>query len=195
MSPSTMALKTAQRYRGAVAEGYDARRNDKEKRKAEFRVLQDMLCDLPAGTSLLDIPFGTGFFVPIYEARGFRVTGLDINRDMLTQAMKLHRVKNVDTRIGDIFDIKVADKSFDVAVSIRIMNLIDADDMKRALGELQRVARSRIVFNLRVWHQATRYRRPHLRATIEDALQEGWHIARDDEIHEPDFRMFMLCAG
>jgi ubiquinone/menaquinone biosynthesis C-methylase UbiE len=191
--PSLMAQKTAEKYRGGIAETYEAQRAGREKWIAEDRVLRSMLSDLTAGTEILDIPVGTGRFLPFYDAMGFKAVGMDISSDMLTRARA--KRSGADLRTGDIFKIDLPDKAVDVAVAIRIMNLIDASDLKKAFAELQRVARSRVVTNIRIWKEGTKYRRPQSMAAIVDAVQTGWSITRDEEIHQDDFRMFMLCAG
>jgi ubiquinone/menaquinone biosynthesis C-methylase UbiE len=190
---SDMARKTAEKYRGNIAATYDAQRAGQVKWEAEDRIVREMLADLPAGTEVLDIPVGTGRFLPLYEAKGFKAIGMDISADMLARAKA--KQSNAELRKGDIFKIDLPDKSVDVVLAIRIMNLIDHKDMHISLCELQRVARSRIIFNLRVWKEGTKYRRPQKMGSLLDAIQPGWAIMQDREIHQDDFRMFMLCSG
>jgi ubiquinone/menaquinone biosynthesis C-methylase UbiE len=190
---SDMARKTAEKYRGNIAATYDAQRAGQVKWEAEDRIVRGMLADLPAGTEVLDIPVGTGRFLPLYEAKGFKAIGMDISADMLARAKA--KQSDAELRKGDIFKIDLPDKSVDVVLAIRIMNLIDHKDMHISLCELQRVARSRIIFNLRVWKEGTKYRRPQKMGSLLDAIQPGWAIMQDREIHQDDFRMFMLCSG
>lgn len=195
MKPSAMAEKTAAKYRGNIARTYDAQREGETKWKAEDAVIREWLAGYPADTGILDCPVGTGRFISLYEEKQFSVTGIDISPDMLSRAHKKAQSDRIALWEGSIFDIERSDKSVDVALSIRIMNLIDANDMKRALKELQRVARKAVIFNLRVWHPATKYRRPQKFETIVEALQPGWKIAENREIHQHDFRMFRLEVG
>lgn len=190
--PSAMAEKTRAKYRGATADLYEAKRAGQEKWRAEDRIVREMLDPLPETTQILDIPIGTGRFIPYYEARGFQVIGLDVSSDMLAQARRRIMSSRVSVGPGDIFAIDLPDEAVDVAVCIRIFNLIDASDMKAALHEVQRVTRDQIILNLRVWHRDTKYRRPQKRAALRAALLPGWHIAEDREIHQHDFRMFRL---
>lgn len=193
MKMSAMAEKTARKYFGDIASTYDSKRTGQDKWLAEDAIVRDMLDDLPAGTSVLDIPVGTGRFLPFYEAKGFDATGMDISRDMLSHAKR--KGTNAALKEGNIFAIDMPDKSVDVVLAVRIMNLIDAKDMHISLCELQRVARQRIIFNLRVAIPNTKYRRPQKMETLLGAIQPGWSIMRDDAIHQDDFRMFMLCSG
>lgn len=190
---SSMANTTRVKYAGGVASGYEAKRAGEVKWRREDEIVRNVLGDLPAGTRVLDIPCGTGRFFGFYREQRFDALGIDASEDMLSIASQK---KGAVCEIGDIFDIRHPDKSFDVVISIRIMNLINADDMAMALRELQRVARSMIVLNLRVWHERTKYRRPQRIETLKTALR-GWGVAQDYEIHEHDFRMFVLnpCGG
>lgn len=190
---SAKAMKTAEKYRGEVASGYEARRKDQEKWRAEHRVVTEMLADLPPGTRVLDIPCGTGRFFQLYATNGFDVVAIDISQDMLALAHARAVVGGIDLRQGSIFEIDMPSAAVDVALCIRIVNLIDEADMQRALLELQRVARKQIIFNIRVGEKGkSRYRNPQKLSAVEAALQPGWRIAENREIHEPDFRMLRL---
>lgn len=190
---SAKAMKTAAKYRGEVASGYEARRKDADKWRGEHRVVADMLAPLPPGTQILDIPCGTGRFFDLYAESGFLVTAIDISQDMLAIAAGKKASRGFELRPGSIFEIDMPSASVDVALCIRIVNLIDEGDMQRALMELQRVARHQIIFNIRVGEKGkSRYRNPQKLSAVEAALQSGWSIAENREIHEPDFRMLRL---
>jgi SAM-dependent methyltransferase len=194
---SDRARATAVKYRGPIAHGYEAKRVGQPKWAAENAAVGAVLRRFPPGTTVLDIPVGTGRFLPLYADLGLSVTGLDISKDMLRIARD--KGHGFDLRTGDIFAIDMPDKSVDVAVSIRIMNLIGPDDMARALGELQRVARRSILFNLRIWTPGTRFRHTQRAEILDKSLQPGWRIEGDTRLHEPDFRLFHLscssCSG
>lgn len=209
MTISDKAKQTAERYRGAIAQGYEGKRKGQPKWEAEDRIVRSWLAVYERETPVIDVPFGTGRFIPIYLEKGFRVQGYDVNPDMLAIASQncLADKRDVEGRgyltpatvtfkPGNVFDLPDADKTYDVALCIRLLNLIDARDMQKALSELQRVTRKDIILNLRVWHAATKYRNPQRIEDLEAALQPGWIIADNAEIHEPDFRMIRLtCSG
>lgn len=193
---SAKAKRTAEKYQGAIASGYEGKRVGQDKWKAEDAIVRKWLARLPNESEILDVPFGTGRFIPIYAESSFRVTGIDINDDMLRIARpKLKGVKNVAAHKGSIFDLAFPDKSFDVVLCIRILNLIDASDMQLALKELMRVARHEIIFNLRVWHKHTLYRHPQKMDDVLEAMGDEWKIVEDVAIHEPDFRMICLALA
>jgi ubiquinone/menaquinone biosynthesis C-methylase UbiE len=197
---SDKAAKTFAKYRGDVALKYDGKRDDTDKRRRELAVLTEWLGEERAGAKILDCPVGTGWLFPLYRTRELDVIGLDASADMLRLAGdrrqpgdRILLAPGNAMALGDpAADVPIADESVDTAVCIRLLNLIGPTDMQQVLTELQRVARRRIIFNLRIWHAATTYRNPQRLADVVDVLMSDWAIVRNVEIHEPDFRMIML---
>lgn len=188
---SAKAKTTAARYCGVMASEYDRRRSSQEKWRAEEKALRAHLDPMPAGTSVLDCPCGTGRFFPYYVKKGFCAAGVDVSADMLKQAEK----KGVEVKLGDVFALDFADGAFDVAVVMRFMNLIEAPDVKQALGELQRVSRM-VIFGLREGTKETgNYHSPHQLSLIEESLVRGWRISDNHRMHQEDYRLIVLCAG
>lgn len=193
---SAKAAKTAARYQGKAARDYEQNRNWKPKWKAENRVIEEMLSKMPNGIRVLDCPVGTGRFLPLYALKQFTVTGIDINEDMLAVAREKGPIEGVELRRGSIFDLDMPADSFDLALAIRIVNLIKPADMQKALKELQRVTSSEIILNVRTGDvRPGHFHDPQKIEDIEAALFPGWRIAENVEIHEPDFRMLRLCNG
>ena len=77
------------RYYKEIASKYE----EKRKKQAWWHVEQDqmaqLLDQLPDGMSVVDIPFGTGRFVPMYRKKGFEIAGLDASEDMISTAQKI----------------------------------------------------------------------------------------------------------
>ena len=172
------------KYRGDVAAGYDQKRVDTEKWKSEQKILSDIIASLPEDTVALDVPCGTGRLAELFKRfrpKGY-VIGMDVNREMSDQA----RAKGMKVRYGDIIYIPAGDKSFDVSFCIRLLNWIGEDDVGRALSELQRVSRKKIIFTLRV----AEHTRARPLSLVEAAL-DGWKIAANQEI-TGTFRMITL---
>ena len=170
---SQRALATVARYRGERARGYEAKRVTQEKWAAEHTIMSTWLNALPAGATVLDIPFGTGRFVPIYHARQFHVRGRDINRDMLDQAKRKKLDPTWDIGLGNILAIDLADASVDVAVCVRLLNFLEPAELRRALGELQRVARKWVIASVRVGGRHGGLTRPQSMADVVAALRPG----------------------
>lgn len=185
----TAAMGGARKYTGEVATGYDAKRVQSAKWVVEQRIIEDMLSDLPRGTRVLDIPVGTGRFLECYARHGFNVVGADISADMIDVAStKITAGQSIQFGIGDITNLNsVPDKTFDVAVAVRVTRWLGDEGTVRALKELQRVAKNRIVFTARTANH------PHARSyeLIRSAL-DGWKIARDEAGNEEHYRIIML---
>ena len=111
---------------------------------------------------------------------------------MLAEAKK--RIEdNIWIEIGSIFNIDVS-KAFDVVICTRFLNLIALEDLKRALREMQRVAKSRIVFTLRVRQKnpSGHYHSAFAFALIKQSISRGWKIGRNEPVHEEDYRLIEL---
>lgn len=182
-----------QKYHGDVARNYERDRADDPKYQAELRMIPEWLADLPAGTRVLDIPVGTGRFIPLFEERGFDWIGRDVSEGMLQQARVKITTGPFDISFGDVLSIALEDKSVDVSLCLRLLNRLDPPDFVKALKELQRVTRDRIIFNVRVKHRNPRRMRSY--EVILGAL-DGWRIARDEpETEDPNYRLIELRPG
>jgi len=189
---SAKAQKTAKRYLGENALCYEVKRTGRFKWREEDRKVREFLDDLPRGISILDIPCGTGRFFSFYHRRGFKVLGIDISPDMVAEARK-RTADAIRVEVGSIFNIETS-KVFDVVLCIRFLNLIEAEDVKRALAEMQRVAKSRIIFTLRVRHKnpSGHYHSPHPISLVEESLLPGWRIGRNGLVYQKDYRLIEL---
>jgi hypothetical protein len=175
----------ARKYHGETAAGYDAKREDSPKWKQENAIIEDMLSDLEPGTTVLDCPCGTGRFLRLYEESGFNVICMDASDDMIKQAFAKGSVIKNDYVIGDITNTKLSDNIVDVSMNIRISRWVSPEGW---LGEMQRVARKRIIFTARVRDH------PHARSyDMINGLLNGWKITRDEGLPDDDaYRVIML---
>lgn len=186
-------LSGSRKFIGAVAAGYDAKREKSPKWIIEQRIIQEMLDDLPPDTIVLDAPLGTGRFIPFYAEKQFICLGADISMDMLQQAMQRHGNLNVrgELRPADVRATGLPDKSVDVAVNCRVTRWLMGDHgpqgIIQLLHEMQRVARKRIVLTARVRNHkfAVSYE------LIASALN-GWKIHRDETGADLDYRILEL---
>ena len=111
-----------------------------------------------AGSAVLDVPVGTGRFLPLYAEIDARVIGVDLSEDMLAQARsRLAEYPNLDAALllGDLTRLPTDDASVEVAVCIRFMNLVNLSVAQSALAEMKRVSAGRIILGIRVreaWH-------------------------------------------
>ena len=110
------------------------------------RVLAQFLGDV-SGKRILDLGTGTGRAAMALAKRGALVTGIDASSEMLGVARTRSRDAGlaIDFAEGDAHALAFADASFESAVCLRL--LMHVPDWRRALSELCRVTRQRIVFD------------------------------------------------
>ena len=198
----------ASKYHGDIAEGYDAKRVKDAKWVVEQAVIERMLSELPAGSTILDCPVGTGRFLDVYKSKGFQFVGADLSCDMLIQsALKLLPQPEVERWVaacneketvlplrignnalvnGDVRKIGLPDKAVDAAVMCRLTRWLSPEDNQVAMRELMRVTKGRIIWTARVANH------PHARTVelFEAALKPGgWKIARNEAGYITDYRI------
>ena len=177
----------ADKYFGAVATGYDQKRQDDPKWQIEQEIIEAMLDGLPEGFVILDAPCGTGRFFKKYIEKRFVILGLDKSADMLHQAAQKVDPKKArgELRVGDVRNTGLPDKSVDCAVNVRITRWLTPDECQQMFREMQRVSRHFIIWTARVENH------PHARsrALFEAALMPGWQIVRDVPGHEMAYRV------
>lgn len=98
-----------------------------------------------AGCSVLDVGTGTGRAAIGLARAGATVTGVDASSEMLEVARLRAEAADVlvNFDVGDAHALPFPDAGFDVAVSLRV--LMHTPDWRRCVGELCRVARTRVV--------------------------------------------------
>ena len=209
--------RLAGRYVGDRAQQYDGRRTAERKWQVEQAIVERLLQGLPQGASLLDIPVGTGRFLPLYERLGLAATGMDVSPDMLAQARA--RGTTVPLRLSDIRRIEAADAEYDCALCIRFLNWIDTDAFRAAVNELSRVSRAHVILGVRFYPVTglggarklrqlwTRWRGPsqgpivvHEQASVYAAFREAGVAIRAAECveHAPDgtdYYIYHLVRG
>ncbi len=111
--------------------------------RAMFRTLIDLMA-LQPGETILDVGAGSGALDRLlaHWLPHNRITALDTNPFLLSEAAALARAEGVDSRItftpGNAETLPFADQSFDGIYSVTVLEECDAD---RALREMWRVAR------------------------------------------------------
>ncbi|MBA2543844.1 MAG: class I SAM-dependent methyltransferase [Deltaproteobacteria bacterium] len=136
------------RYRGTVAERYNDERAG-SKWELEQRVMERALDDVPRGSSVLDVPLGTGRYLPFYAHRGHRVVGLDISTDMLREARHANVQVPLSPIRGDVTAIPLRSGAVDYVVSTRLMNWLPEVALFGAVEEMARVASKGVILGIR----------------------------------------------
>jgi ubiquinone/menaquinone biosynthesis C-methylase UbiE len=138
-------------YYGKVAANYEKRRAKQGWWKVEQEEMLSLLETLPEGLSVLDVPFGTGRFVPYYVDRGFTIHGLDASIEMLSAARKSlgDNFNKCKVSVGSAMEMDFNDNQFDLLVSTRFLrDIIVAKDAKKALSEFARVTKQYAIIQL-----------------------------------------------
>src|SRR5207249_8437557 len=59
-------------------------------------------CGLPAGSSVLDVGCGQGFFSYLFHAHGMRVTGVDVSETGIQTAERLYGRRGITFAVADV---------------------------------------------------------------------------------------------
>lgn len=167
-------------YYGDVAEGYTERRSKQDWWHTEQAIMRELLRDVPDGCSVLDVPFGTGRFVPYYLEKGMSVHGIDISDAMIAAAGKElgAQFEKCTVKVGDATQLPYPDASFDLVVSFRFLDtILSFGDTKKALAEFARVTKSRAILEISVRKES--FARP--RMPREDEVMGGLLYPRELE--------------
>ena len=99
------------------------------------------------GRTVLDVGTGTGRVAILLAKSGAIVTGVDASSEMLTVARERAQAERADVRFlaGDAHALDFPDRSFDLAVSSRV--LMHTPRWQTCVDELCRVARDRVVID------------------------------------------------
>ena len=131
----------AQAYFRAHAAEWDRIRKLHVADAAVEAAIRAALADKPF-RSLLDLGTGTGRMLEMFGPEIERGLGLDLSLDMLLLARdRLERagLKHCSVRQGDIYDLPLANSSFDVVILHQVLHFLD--DGARAIREAARVLR------------------------------------------------------
>jgi ubiquinone/menaquinone biosynthesis C-methylase UbiE len=99
---------------------------------------------------VLDIGCGTGDQAIYFAKKGAVVTGIDINQEMISCALKKKEKEglNVYFQGGDARNLPFLDPVFDVAVISLVLHEIESKDRDKVISEMKRVVKKggRLVF-------------------------------------------------
>jgi ubiquinone/menaquinone biosynthesis C-methylase UbiE len=134
-------VKAAQEYFRRHAAEWDRIRRLHAADEAVEAEIRKLLLDRPF-RSLLDLGTGTGRMLELFGPQIERGLGVDLSLDMLLLARaRLERagLRHCSVRQGDIYDLFVAQDSFDVVIVHQVLHFLD--DGARAIREAVRVLR------------------------------------------------------
>ncbi|HRE79889.1 MAG TPA: class I SAM-dependent methyltransferase [Opitutaceae bacterium] len=146
MSDTTYTGKNA--YYGQVATQYDEDRKVEALWGVEQDYVRRWVETLPAGSKVLDVPCGTGRFVPFFANRNLTLLARDISADMVAEIARRYPEVEVDTGVADAEHLPFADDAVDAILSWRFIHLLPAPVVERALREFRRVCRGDILLEV-----------------------------------------------
>jgi SAM-dependent methyltransferase len=142
-------------FYGVKARNYERTRSTNPKWDVEQDVYCDLVSQFPDGSTVLDVPFGSGRFADVYQRKQMSVIGIDSSSDMLAEAARLRSVTTAgfDLRVGDARRLPLADASVDLVVCCRfLVGIVSIGDARKVLAEFRRVVRTAAIVDLAVRH-------------------------------------------
>lgn len=155
-------------YNGKKATDYDAKREGTKKWQRENDAVESLIPD--DVTTVIDIPCGTGRFIPLYRKLGLNWACYDVSSDMILMAQS--KFKAGGFYIGDIRKLPAnLTNTFDLAVCCRLTGWLNPSDLELAVKELLRVAKVAII-GIRVVYQDQPIQKGRL------WIHSSWHFAK-----------------
>jgi SAM-dependent methyltransferase len=124
----------ARRFSGPVGEWFLARQS---------ACTNELLAGMPAGTRVLDVGGGHAQLLPLLLARGFDVSVMGSSAACAHRLERWIAQKQVRFEAGDLLALPVADRSFDLVLSFRLLPHIA--EWERLVRELCRVAAGSVI--------------------------------------------------
>jgi len=104
--------------------------------------------EIRPGEKVLDIGCGTGDQAIYFAKKGAVVTGIDINQEMISCALKKKGGFNIYFQGGDATNLPFLEPVFDVAVISLVLHEIENKDRDKVISEMKRVVKKggRLIF-------------------------------------------------
>lgn len=168
-----------------IAESYDRERFSslagRVFNRLEKRALLRALHSLPAGSSIVDIPCGTGRLAEPLLRAGYRVTGIDISQQMLDQASQTLVLygSRFRSKLGDAAHLPPSEEAFAAAFCARVLMHFPLDEQIDFLRGVASQTDGLVVFNQSYdsRYQRTRHK---LKGMLGHAGRATYPIAESD---------------
>jgi len=109
-----------------------------------FRALRHAGIKPPA--KILDVPCGTGRLGIFLSSRGYSVTGMDLSKEMIAQALSKEFIpERLTFQQGDAENLPLPDQAVDAIVSLRFMGHVPPEVRHNILAEFKRVSRGPLI--------------------------------------------------
>lgn len=132
------AEQVQEKYTGETASEYEHRRSGSKKWNNEQNAVELFLHKVADGQkvgAVLDLPVGTGRFIPLYKDLNLDTTGVDVSEDMISEAQKTADDTNyqISLQKGNILDLSTIDANPDVIINIRLLNWFSLSEVATVL--------------------------------------------------------------
>lgn len=115
-------------------------RNTERVERLEVERVVDLCLEKSRVENVLDVGTGTGLFAEAFAKRNLKVSGVDVNPEMLVAAR--HFVQKGDFREGTAEALPFPDGSFDLVFLGVVLH--ETDDVLKTLKETKRVTRQQV---------------------------------------------------
>jgi len=188
-----LSERTAKKYIGAMAANYETKRKKQLRWHQENQIVEQMLTTLGTKT-VLDVPVGTGRFLPLYRTLKLKGWGIDSSEEMLAQARKKPGADRLKLSVGNVLQDDLPKAQ--TAVSVRFLDLIDEPAMLIAMDKLMAAATDHIILTIRLGdsyilksNTATHAERKFMLRIFK----RGWHVVEDVPIFTQGWRVLCLA--
>jgi ubiquinone/menaquinone biosynthesis C-methylase UbiE len=153
----------------------------------EEKIIKEWLVGLPAQALVLDVPCGTGRFIPLLISKGFRYTGADFSRAMIQEAKQTAGERpTVGFTNADVEFLPFRSQAVDCVIIWRFLHHIgNAATRQAILREAARVARHKVLVS---FHHPISF--THWRKLVQQAVLGGeprghavshWQLQKEGE--------------
>lgn len=167
-------------YNNGEAKNYELERKGKKTWRAEQEIVENFINQIDI-KNVLDVPFGTGRFVPLYLKKQIEIYGVEISSHMIKEARKKFQKDFIKCNVilGSSTNLPFKDNLFDLLVCTRFLTaIITFGDVKKSLREFSRVTKKYLF--LEIGHREINV--PRLRKPSDDEKMAYWFYP--DEIKE-----------
>lgn len=138
------------RYLGEGATAYNKQRQGNARWQKEHQITRKFL-ESHKGKSVLDMPIGTGRFLPLYKEFGLSAIGMDRSVDMLTQSQLEAESTGLDDLtlvLGDATNFNSEKLRSDIVVCTRFLNWLPSDLARKTFLNLAKACNQEMLITL-----------------------------------------------
>jgi ubiquinone/menaquinone biosynthesis C-methylase UbiE len=178
------------RYRRLTAENYERRRSGQGRWKKENAAVEEWLRGQHG--SVLDVPVGTGRFIPVYEKMGVNYLGVDVSEDMLAIARRRVKSGYGKVDLGSVFDLR---HHYDTVICVRLLHLLSQSESGLALRQICGAAKKHVILTVRLADAPTANpcSTTHSHKWFSSTIQRlGWRVAEERVLSRAGWRVILL---